>query len=254
MHPVREEGEAYFLVSFSEEVRGQPREAFSSSSAAGDRHSIELELDLASTRKELESTIQELDASREELATTNEEAMSVIEEFQSTNEELETSKEELQSLNEELTTLNGQLQENVDQKLKALDDLQNIMNSSDVATLFLDRQFKIRFFTPSSNHFSTSSLRTSDGRWRISRERSRTTTFLKTRAPCLRIYLRFAAKFRLMMAPGTCVAYCRIARTMIGSKAWSSLSRISPKSKRLKGRFRRPGVMPRELSTPSETL
>ncbi len=170
VHPVREEGEAYFLVSFSEEVRGRRGRNSADSSAAGGRHSIELELDLASTRKELESTIQELDASREELATTNEEAMSVIEEFQSTNEELETSKEELQSLNEELTTLNGQLQENIDQKLKALDDLQNIMNSSDVATLFLDRSSRSAFLRLRRSHFSTSSFRISDGRWRISRE------------------------------------------------------------------------------------
>ena len=150
VHPVRDESGEFFLVSFTDEAKSRHKAKTGGETVANGAHAVELERDLASTRKELESTLHELDASKEELATTNEEAMSVIEEFQSTNEELETSKEELQSLNEELTTLNTQLQENIDQKLKALDDLQNILNSSDVATIFLDRELKIRFFTPSS--------------------------------------------------------------------------------------------------------
>ena len=80
----------------------------------------------------------------------NEEAMSVNEEYQSTNEELETSKEELQSLNEELTALNSQLHETVEQQRAASNDLQNILNSTDVATLFLDADYNIRFFTPAA--------------------------------------------------------------------------------------------------------
>ena len=80
----------------------------------------------------------------------NEEAMSVNEEFQSTNEELETSKEELQSLNEELTALNGQLQETLDEHKAVANDLENILNSADLATLFLDEKLNIRFFTPAA--------------------------------------------------------------------------------------------------------
>ena len=76
--------------------------------------------------------------------------MSVNEEFQSTNEELETSKEELQSLNEELTALNSQLHETVEQQRATSNDLQNILNSTDVATLFLDGDLNIRFFTPAA--------------------------------------------------------------------------------------------------------
>ncbi len=76
--------------------------------------------------------------------------MSVNEEFQSTNEELETSKEELQSLNEELTALNSQLHETVEQQRATSNDLQNILNSTDVATLFLDCDLNIRFFTPAT--------------------------------------------------------------------------------------------------------
>ena len=72
------------------------------------------------------------------------------EEFQSTNEELTTSKEELQSLNEELTALNSQLQETLERQRSTSNDLQNILYSSDVATLFLDGNFNIRFFTPAA--------------------------------------------------------------------------------------------------------
>ena len=80
----------------------------------------------------------------------NEEAQSINEEFQSTNEELETSKEELQALDEELTALNGQLQETLEHQRAIAADLQNILNSSDVATVFLDNALNIRFFTPAA--------------------------------------------------------------------------------------------------------
>ncbi|MGA9265373.1 MAG: response regulator, partial [Rhodomicrobium sp.] len=85
-----------------------------------------------------------------DLRALNEEAQSINEEFQSTNEELETSKEELQALNEELTALNGQLQETLEHQRATAADLQNILNSSDVATLFLDNALNIRFFTPAA--------------------------------------------------------------------------------------------------------
>ena len=85
----------------------------------------------------------------------NGKAMSVNEEFQSTNEELETSKEELQSLNEELTALNSQLHETVEQQRTTANDLQNVLNSANVATIFLDGKLNIRFFTPAvKSHFS----------------------------------------------------------------------------------------------------
>ena len=76
--------------------------------------------------------------------------MSVNEEFQSTNEELLTSKEELQSLNEELTALNSQLQETLERQRTTSNDLQNVLYSTDVATLFLDTELNIRFFTPAT--------------------------------------------------------------------------------------------------------
>ena len=80
----------------------------------------------------------------------NEEALSVNEEYQSTNEELLASKEELQSLNEELTALNSQLQETLERQRTTADDLQNVLYSTKVATIFLDTRFNIRFFTPAT--------------------------------------------------------------------------------------------------------
>lgn len=80
----------------------------------------------------------------------NEEALSVNEEYQSTNEELLTSKEELQALNEELTALNSQLQETLERQRTTSNDLQNVLYSTEVATLFLDMQLNIRFFTPAT--------------------------------------------------------------------------------------------------------
>ena len=83
-------------------------------------------------------------------AVANEEVMSTNEELQSTNEELETSKEELQSVNEELITVNSQLQEKVERLDAANSDLANLLASTQIATLFLDGELRIRFFTPAS--------------------------------------------------------------------------------------------------------
>lgn len=110
----------------------------------------ELEHELEAVRADLRAAIQDLEISGEEHRAVNEATLSVNEEFQTTNEELLTSKEELQSLNEELTALNGQLQETLERQRTTSDDLQNVLYSTDVATLFLDSDLKIRFFTPST--------------------------------------------------------------------------------------------------------
>ena len=99
---------------------------------------------------ELNSTIEQLEGSNEEFKASHEEAVSMNEELQSSNEELETSKEELQSLNEELTTLNNQLEEKVSQLEATTNDLDNLLTSTDIATLFLDTTFHIRQFTPAA--------------------------------------------------------------------------------------------------------
>ncbi|WP_199084381.1 chemotaxis protein CheB [Bosea sp. ASV33] len=147
--PLKHEGEALFLVSFVDEKKHDTTPMLSASSSDAPRVG-ELEQELDATRAELKDAIRTLEISSEEQRAINEEALSVNEEFQSTNEELLTSKEELQSLNEELTALNGQLQETLERQRRTADDLQNVLYSTDVATVFLDRDLKIRFFTPAT--------------------------------------------------------------------------------------------------------
>ena len=110
----------------------------------------ELEHQLEVARSDLHNAIRNLELSSEEQSEINEEALSVNEEYQSTNEELLASKEELQSLNEELTALNSQLQETLERQRTTANDLQNVLFSTDVATLFLDTDLNIRFFTPAT--------------------------------------------------------------------------------------------------------
>ena len=109
-----------------------------------------LEQELEAARAELRGATQSLQRFGENQRSLDEEALSVNEEYQSTNEELLTSKEELQSMNEELTALNGQLQETLERTRTTSNDLQNVLFSTDVATLFLDTKLQIRFFTPAT--------------------------------------------------------------------------------------------------------
>jgi two-component system, chemotaxis family, CheB/CheR fusion protein len=108
----------------------------------------QIEEELQETKERLQSTIEELETANEEFRSSNEELMSVNEELQSSNEELETSKEELQSVNEELQTVNSELSNKVDELDRANSDLNNIFQSTQIPTIFLDRNLVIRSFTP----------------------------------------------------------------------------------------------------------
>ncbi|HEY3852048.1 MAG TPA: CheR family methyltransferase [Steroidobacteraceae bacterium] len=109
---------------------------------------VELQRALAETGAELQLLAEEHQTALEELRSANEELHSVNEELQSTNEELETSKEELQSLNEELHTVNVRLTEKIEELGQANGDLRNLFESTEIATVFLDRHLVIRSFTP----------------------------------------------------------------------------------------------------------
>lgn len=150
VQPVPGEADELLLICFIDDPK--PQESIHArASAPGEVvHVAALEQELDATRAELQDAIHNLEISNEEQKAINEEALSVNEEFQSTNEELLTSKEELQSLNEELTALNSQLQETLERQRTTSNDLQNVLYSTDVATLFLDAELNIRFFTPAT--------------------------------------------------------------------------------------------------------
>ena len=145
------------LVTFEEEksgkrAAGKDRPIGSAARATKGQGGIQQELEY--TKQRLQRTIGEFQTANEESKSFNEELQSTNEELQSTNEELETTKEELQSLNEELVTTNSELEGKLDAFAEVNDDLQNLLNSTEVATIFLDNDLCIKRFTSEAKRVS----------------------------------------------------------------------------------------------------
>lgn len=147
----RDQPEPLYIVLFEPQGSAQTRAERSRESAIA--ATTDLERELRDTRERLQSTVEEYETALEELKASNEEPVSVNEESQSTNEELEASKEELQSLNEELSTINAELSGKIEELDRANNDLKNLFESTEIATVFLDRHLVIRNFTPAASTF-----------------------------------------------------------------------------------------------------
>ncbi len=150
IHAVSAGSETLLLVCFIDTPRPTASTTATGQNGGHAGNIADLEADLLATRSDLSDALRDLEQEVEAHGADAAEALSVNEEFQSTNEELLASKEELQSLNEELTALNSQLQETLERHRTTANDLQNVLFSTNVATLFLDLDLNIRFFTPAA--------------------------------------------------------------------------------------------------------
>ena len=152
VHPVRDgtTSRVYALVLFDEstDAGAVPVDA----SLKREPFVAQLESELEASRSQLRLTVEQYETQTEELKASNEELQAINEELRSATEELETGKEELQSINEELTTVNHELKEQVDETTNANNDLQNFIGATEIAVIFVDRDLRLKRFTPSAKH------------------------------------------------------------------------------------------------------
>ncbi len=145
--------EKLYMVVFQDIGGIKPLSEHGPTDTVGDVEKVsvqQLEAELRATKERLQTTTEELESANEELKSGNEELSSINEELQSANEELETSKEELQSINEELQTVNAELNARVDELSRANNDIANLLESTQIATVFLDRELTVKSFTPAA--------------------------------------------------------------------------------------------------------
>ena len=152
--PANELGADLYLVTMQTQARAPAvtdgDQASTASRAESDPVAQHLDRELERLKSHLRDTVEQYEASTEELKASNEELQAMNEELRSATEELETSREELQSINEELTTVNQELKSKVDELGHANSDMHNLMDSTAIATVFLDRELRITRYTPSA--------------------------------------------------------------------------------------------------------